>query len=144
MQPSRHATTSAKPYHKEVYHSSDCEVSNQSMHSKACARLYKSISQRGIPQSQSYTPTPERTLSPAIVPIPRITITSRLSWPPFVQLSHIIHSLLKPPSYTLTFHDPTSCHACPYARPRYRQVCSTTLPSGVAPMLGPVIPSRVT
>ncbi|KAL4187239.1 hypothetical protein AMTRI_Chr09g17980 [Amborella trichopoda] len=128
MQLSRHATSSTKPYHKEVYHSSSCEASKQSI---TCNRQgMRPPLQRGIPQSQPYTPTLDRTLSPPIVPIPRITITSRLSWPPFVQLSHIIHNPLKPPSYTLTFHDPTSCHACPYARPRYRQTCATTIPSG--------------
>ncbi|KAL4183090.1 hypothetical protein AMTRI_Chr11g96440 [Amborella trichopoda] len=111
---------------------------------KAWARLYRAISQRGVSQSQPYIPTPDRALSPPIVPIPHIIITSRFSWRPFVQLSHIIHSPLKPPSYTLTAHDPTSCHACPYARPRYRRACSTTIPSGVTPVLRLVIPSGVT
>ncbi|KAL4187559.1 hypothetical protein AMTRI_Chr09g39580 [Amborella trichopoda] len=59
-------------------------------------------------------------------------------------LSHTIHRPLKPPSYTLTAHDPTSCHSCPYARPCYCRACSTTIPSGVTPMLQPVIPSGVT
>ncbi|KAL4181277.1 hypothetical protein AMTRI_Chr12g236430 [Amborella trichopoda] len=54
-------------------------------------------------------------------------------------LSHTTHSPLKPPSYTLTAHDHTSCHACPYARPHYHRACSMTIPSGVTHVLRPVI-----
>ncbi|KAL4192748.1 hypothetical protein AMTRI_Chr06g195860 [Amborella trichopoda] len=127
MQPSKHAPASTKPCHKEVYHNSSCEASKQRMQS---LRNVTASTKPYIKESQPYSPTPDRALSPLIVPIPHITIISRLSWPPFVQLSHITHSPLKLPSYTLTAHDPTSCHAYPYARPRYRQACLPLSPVG--------------
>ncbi|KAL4179737.1 hypothetical protein AMTRI_Chr13g88790 [Amborella trichopoda] len=47
---SKHAPAFIKPYIKEVYHSSNCEALKHNMHFKACAPLYKAISQRGVPQ----------------------------------------------------------------------------------------------
>ncbi|KAL4179739.1 hypothetical protein AMTRI_Chr13g121570 [Amborella trichopoda] len=121
------------PYHKEVYHNFDCEASKQSIKGMR-PPLQSNIAKRRTAVSTVY-PTPDRMLLPPIVPSPRITITSRPSWPPFFQLSHTTHSPLKPPSYTLTSHVSTSYHAFPYVRPRYHRVCPTTLPSGVTPML---------